>query len=145
MFVDHRAVQLQVGAQHRLRRAMTNGMVTYLPSRKTLRLPDGVCHRSHISRCDKPARLGRNEFGNPPTAKGDDRRAATHCFGGDESVWLIPNRGDQRHCGLAHQPCQLALVKVAGISDLPVELRRDHSCEVVRIGDRTGKHQGPAG
>ena len=124
---------------------MTNGMVTYLFSRKTLRLLDGICHRNHISRCDKPACLGRNDFRDSAAGKSDDRRAATHCFGHDEAIWLIPNRGDQRRRGLAHQPCQLALVEVAGISDLPVEVRRDLSGEVVRIGDRTGKHQGPAG
>jgi hypothetical protein len=108
-----------------------NGMVTYLASWKTLRFLDGICHRSHISRRDKPARLGRNEFGDSATGKCDHRCAATHCFGDDESVWLIPDRGDQRHRGLTHQACQLVLFQVAGISDVAAEVRRDLSCEIM--------------
>ena len=120
---------------------MPDGVLAYLSSLKLHHFRYRICHGSPISGRNKPTRSGPDEFGDATATKGDDRCAATHRFGDDESVRFVPHRSDQCRRGPTDQARQFVLVQVTGISNVVGQVGGHLAGKVIRVRHRTGEHQ----
>lgn len=121
---------------------MPDRMVTYFLSRQPHHRRDGICHRHPVRGRDEVARAGADEFGDTAAGESDNRCAAAHRFGDDQSVRLVPHRRDQRRCRSPDEVAQLILIQVAGIANVVSKLRRNLDGKIVRVGNRAGEYEG---